>query len=148
MNTLVNRNTVYATDLLEAAGFDKLAKIEKAISLGFKTIKTDTVRAFSRKLRSKRQEFAFHNVEDYKPGEGEVIPTTELKKVAVAKQAGIFDKILVVGTKVLRLKRLNPDPLVIGLIFDKKVKEDLEKRGAILRREVLGTEWYLIAAWK
>lgn len=133
-------------DLLETAGFMSLAKIEQAKKLGFNVIPQQTVQAFSRKLRGRKQEYSFFNLEDYK-GE-EIIPTSELQKVIRAKELSIFDKMLVVGTKALKLKRVYPDPLVIGLIIPEQMKKAAEKRGNLLSSEIINQDWFLIAAWK
>ncbi len=142
----MNQITTMPVDLLETAGFMSLAKIEQAKKLGFNVIPQQTVQAFTRKLRGRKQEYSFFNLEDYK-GE-EIIPTSELQKVIRAKELSIFDKMLLVGTKALKLKRVYPDPLVIGLIIPEQMKKDAEKRGNLLSSEIINQDWFLIAAWK
>lgn len=148
MNGITSSKPVLVTDLLLDAGFTRLAKIEKAIELGFHAIGTPDIKKFARKLRQRRQEFAFQNIEDYQTSKEEIIPEGELKKVALARKSNLFDKMIVVGTKPLRLKRLNPDPLVVGLIFSEETKQQLIERRSIPRGVVMNERWYLIAAWK
>ena len=148
MNNAVIANVVKPTTLLEAAGFTAMAKVQKAKAMGFNVAPIDTIKKFSRRLKGRKQEFAFSNLGDYQPNGDEVIPTQELNKVIKAQHSGLFDKLLVVGTRALRLKRANPDPLVIGLILSEELKKTVEQRGFFLRREVINQPWFLIAAWK
>jgi len=128
-------------NMLKEAGFNRLANKKEVHRLGIPKIAVKTVQKFSELLGEQDKEFDVQEIEQYEPNGKELIPLSEINKITEVTKRNLFDKMLVVGTK--KLQRREIDPIVVGIF-----EGECGSTHCTIDDWVDSHDWYFIAGWK